>query len=196
MRYFSTAVRTDYLAYGNPDIQRFIFGGDGKGSRNIRNWHVWCFVHVRPFGDPWKGSNQDTYFIVEKDFNGNDQDCSFIIFDSDGNTPDGGTSDRPEKLWKALGLVDARSLFPQTYTAWKIPSTFTVSILFLIISWSILCRFFKNRPPVRPDLRQFRGIFGRFLATSNSKSSWFTWDSDWCHGNPSFWFIGSITAWL
>ena len=48
--------------------------------------------------------NQDTYFIVEKEFNGNDQ---------------------------ALGLVDARSLFPQTYTNWKIPTTYTVSILSL-----------------------------------------------------------------
>ena len=55
-------------------------------------------------------------------------------------------------------MVDARSLFPQTYTAWKIPSTYTVSILFLTISWSIL------RPPVRPDLSQFRGIFGQFLS--------------------------------
>ena len=40
MRYFSTAVRTDYLAYGNPDIQRFIFGGEGTGPSNIRCWYV------------------------------------------------------------------------------------------------------------------------------------------------------------
>ena len=53
---------------------------------------------------PDKGMNQDTYFIVEKEFNGNDQ---------------------------ALGLVDARSLFPQTYTNWKIPTTYTVSIVCL-----------------------------------------------------------------
>ena len=35
MRYFSTAVRTDYLQFGNPDIQRFIFGGEGKVPSNV-----------------------------------------------------------------------------------------------------------------------------------------------------------------
>ena len=44
MRYFSTAVRTDYLAYGNPDIQRFIFGGEGTGPPNIRHFYVWWYV--------------------------------------------------------------------------------------------------------------------------------------------------------
>ena len=36
MRYFSTSVRTDYLRFGNPNLQRFVFGGEGKGPPNTR----------------------------------------------------------------------------------------------------------------------------------------------------------------
>ena len=36
LRYFSTSVRTDYLRFGNPNLQRFVFGGEGKGSPNTR----------------------------------------------------------------------------------------------------------------------------------------------------------------
>ena len=34
LRYFSTSVRTDYLRFGNPNLQRFVFGGEGKGPSN------------------------------------------------------------------------------------------------------------------------------------------------------------------
>ena len=34
LRYFSTAVRTDYLKFGDPNLQRFVFGGEGKRSPN------------------------------------------------------------------------------------------------------------------------------------------------------------------
>ena len=36
LKYFSTSVRTDYLRFGNPNLQRFVFGGEGKGLSNIR----------------------------------------------------------------------------------------------------------------------------------------------------------------
>jgi hypothetical protein len=34
LRYFSTSVRTDYLRFGNPNLQRFVFGGEGKEPSN------------------------------------------------------------------------------------------------------------------------------------------------------------------
>lgn len=36
LRYFSTSVRTDYLRFGNPNLQRFVFGGEGKGLPNTK----------------------------------------------------------------------------------------------------------------------------------------------------------------
>ena len=90
------------------------------------------------------------------------------------------------KLWKALGLVDARSLFPQNYTSWKIPTTYTVSILpngGLILSiWE---QYFGQ---FLVDLGHFSLIRG----IQNPRDS---------HGilidvisNPSFWFMCRVTT--
>ena len=48
MRFMHAAARPDYVQYGNPDIQRFVFGG--------------------------AGSPTNTHFLIEKDYNGNNQD--------------------------------------------------------------------------------------------------------------------------
>ena len=141
---------------------------------------------------PDKGGNQDTYFIVEKEFNGNDQEKFQKFSKISGRQPSALFTLRTTKAvnvcckskWPSGGL---KTLKGSWFGRRTIPISFKLH--HLEDSHDLYSKYFANLGTI------FWPIFGRFRSffadSRNSKSSWFTWDSDWCHFESNFLIYGS-----